>query len=69
MGRQAEARELLAKNGIQYAVRRINRKSPPPFAAGTRARTGTFGENLQLECQYIIHVHKSDYDRAAAIIR
>ncbi len=69
LARQAEVRERLVQNGIQYTVRVINRKSLSPFAAGTRARTGTFGEKLQLEYQYIIYVRKSDYEKAAAIIR
>ncbi len=69
LARQAEVRERLVQNGIQYTVRVINRKSSSPFAAGMRARTGTFGEKLQLEYQYIIYVRKSDYEKAAAIIR
>lgn len=68
MCRQAEVRELLAKNGIQYTVRVINRKSPSPFAGSSRGRTGTFGEDLQLEYEYIIYVRKSDYSKAAAVI-
>ncbi len=68
MKRQAEVRDLLAQNGIDYSVNAINRKSPSPFSAGSRGRMGTFGENLQLEYEYIIYVHKSDYSRASAII-
>ena len=68
MKRQAEVRDLLAQNGIGYSVSVINRKSPSPFSAGTRGSMGTFGENLQLEYEYIIYVHKSDYSRASAII-
>lgn len=69
MNRQAEIRSLLARNGINYSVKVINRKSPSVFAAGSRARAGTFGENLRLEYEYIFYVHKADYERAAAIIR
>ncbi len=68
MKRQAEVRDLLAQNDIDYYVKVINRKSPSPFFAGSRARTGTFGENLRLEYEYIIYVNKSDYGIASAII-
>ena len=68
MSRQAEVRELLAQNGINYSVRVINSKSPSPFAAGSRASAGTLGENLHLEYEYIIYVHKSDFNKAVAII-
>ena len=66
MKRQAEVRDLLAQNGIGYSVIVINRKSPSPFSAGSRGSTRTF--DLQLDYEYIIYVHKSDYSRALAII-
>ncbi|MEY8355728.1 hypothetical protein AALB39_20535 [Lachnospiraceae bacterium 54-53] len=58
----------MAQNNIPYSIRVINRKSPSFFGAGSRARTGTFGENLQLEYEYTIFVKKADYEKAAAII-
>ena len=45
MQEQSEIRSLLAQNGIDYSVKVINRKSPSPADAGSRARTGSFGEN------------------------
>jgi hypothetical protein len=68
MNRFADIRVLLARNGINYSIRVINRNSPSPFDAGSRARTGTFGQNLKFEYEYIVYVHKSDYDKALAII-
>ena len=68
MKKQAEVRDLLSQFKIPYSIKVINRKSPSPFDAGSRARTGTFGENLQLEYQYIIFVRKEDYDKADAVI-
>ncbi len=68
MRRQAEIRDILAQSGIDYSIKVINRRSPSPFSTGTRASMGTFGENLQLEYEYVIYVHKSDYSRASAII-
>lgn len=68
MKKQAEVRDLLSQFKIPYSIKVINRKSPSPFDAGSRARTGTLGENLQLEYQYIIFVRKEDYDKADAVI-
>ncbi|WP_242647758.1 hypothetical protein [Lacrimispora saccharolytica] len=68
MRKQAEVRELMAQNKIPYSIKVINRKSPSIFEAGSRARTGTFGENLQLEYEYIIYVKKTDYDKANALL-
>jgi len=68
MKKQAKVRELMAQNNIPYSIRVINRKSPSIFDAGSRARTGTFGENLQLEYEYTIYVNRKDYDKADAII-
>lgn len=68
MKKQVKVRDLLVQFKIPYTVRVLNRKSPSPFDAGSRARTGTFGENLQLEYQYTIFVKKVDYEKANAII-
>lgn len=68
MQRQAKIRDLMVQYSIPYSIKVINRKSPSPFDAGSRARTGTFGENLQLEYEYIIYVKKIDYEKANAII-
>jgi len=68
MKKQAEVRELMARNHIPYSIRVINRKSPSLVGAGSRARTGTFGENLQLEYEYTIFVKKADYEKATAIL-
>ncbi len=69
MERQAEIREILASKNVEYYVKVVNRKSPSPMAGGSRGRTGTFGENLNLAYEYIIYVKKSDYDQAAYLIR
>lgn len=68
MKKQAEVRDLLSQFKIPYSIKVVNRKSPSPFDAGFRARTGTFGESFQLEYQYIIFVRKADYDKAGAVI-
>lgn len=67
MHEQVRIRELMDKNNIPHSVKVINRKSPSPFDAGSRARTGTFGENLKMEYEYIVYVRKIDYEKARAI--
>lgn len=68
MKKQAKIRDLLAQNNIPYRITVINRKSPSAFGVGSRARTGTFGENLNVAYEYIFYVKKSDYEQALAII-
>lgn len=67
--RQAKARQLLDENKIDYSVKVINRRSASPMDAGSRARTGTLGEKLDAEYNYIIYVHKKDYEKAAYVIK
>ena len=69
MKKQSEIKSILAQNKIDYDIRTINRKSPSPMAAGSRARTGTFGENLAFEYEYTIFVKKTDYDTACYLIK
>jgi hypothetical protein len=66
---QGQLRSLLLQNQIEYLVKVINRKSPSVTISNSRARTGTFAENLSYEYQYNIYVKKSDYDKALACIR
>ena len=42
--------------------------SPSPFSSGMRSRTGTFGQNMDLNYEYIIYVHKKDYEKATYVI-
>ena len=69
MQEQSETRSLLAQNGIDYSVKVINRKSPSPANAGSRARTGSFGENPGLMYEYIFYVHKDDIEKSRQIVR
>lgn len=69
MQKQSEIRSILSQNNIDYDIKTINRKSPSPMAAGSRARTGTLGENLSFEYEYTVYVKKSDYDTACHLIQ
>ena len=46
MQKQADVRTLLQNHGIDYSVKVLNRASPSPISARSRAYTGTFGQNL-----------------------
>lgn len=69
MQQQSEARETLTAHNIPYEIKTVNRKSPSPVASGSRARTGTLGENLDQMYEYQIFVNKKDYDEAMALLR
>ena len=69
MKRQAEVREILQRENIDYHIKVINRKTQiSPFSiAGTRAYTGSQG-NRMMEYEYHIFVHKDDYERALYLL-
>lgn len=69
MKMQSKVCSILSENGIDYLIKTVNRGAPSPFAAGTRSRTGSFGESAELTYEYIIYVRKSDYERACVVIR
>jgi hypothetical protein len=66
--RQAEVRQILSQHDMEYLIKTINRRSPSPFWSGTRAYTGSFGENPLLEYEYIIYVKKEEFDQAGYLI-
>ena len=61
--------QILEQNHIEYYTKVINRKSSSPFSSGSRVRTGTFGENTNLEYEYIIFVKKTDFQEANILIK
>lgn len=69
MQRQAEVTQILAQNHIQYKLKVTNLRSASPISAGSRSRTGTFGENLKYQYEYKIYVLKSDAEKASYLIR
>lgn len=66
---QANARAILAQNGIDYSIKTINRKSAALALRDERMRTGTLGEKLEYEYEYIIYVKKEDYEKACFVMR
>jgi hypothetical protein len=67
MKQQAKVRDMLNTNKIEYILKTINRNGPSLFS-NSRARFGTFGQNMDLAYEYIFYVHKDDYSKAQAIM-
>lgn len=65
---QTKIREILSQNHIDYSIKVVNEKSSSPFSSGSRLRTGTMGENLAQESEYIIFVKKEDFEEAKKAI-
>lgn len=65
---QARVRNLLHDHNIDYSVRSVNRNSASAFAAGSRSRTGSFGNRQADMYEYILYIHKADYERAKKLI-
>lgn len=64
MEEQANIRNLLDNHGIKYYVKVVNRRSSSTLDHSARARTGSFGENPSYTYEYIIYVHKKDFELA-----
>lgn len=64
MAQQAQARAVLDAAGIPNKVRVVDRKNGQAMLAGSRARTGSFGENMAMAYEYTIYVAKEDLERA-----
>ncbi len=64
MKRQADIRNILSDNYIDYVVKTTNLQS-----ASARSHTGSFGIDQDYSCEYKIFVHKKDYRKAEALIR
>lgn len=64
-----EVRDTLSSNEIKYKYKVVDSTSPSYFGSSNRARTGTFGVNMDYTKTYYIYVHKNDYDNAQALLR
>lgn len=67
MKQQADIREVLETNRIDYSIKTINRNSPSAFS-DSRARTWTFGQNMDMAYEYIVYVNKNDFKFAKELI-
>ena len=68
MKRQANVRDILTANGIDYTVKVTNLENATVIDS-SRARIGSFGTNQNSAYEYKIYVHKKDYDNALRLIR
>ena len=70
MEKQAEVRDILAKNHMPYEVKTVNRSSGS--ALGGRNACGNWDmrrKNRNLCMKYVVYVKKEDYEEAASLIR
>lgn len=66
---QANARDCLREQGIPCHIKAVNRnKSSAVGMAGTRARSGSYGQAEHLMYEYIIYVEKKDAETARGIL-
>lgn len=68
MNRQAEVRNLLSENGIDYTVKTRNLQTAP-FLGNRRGCTGSFGIKQDHSYEYKIYVHKKDFEKAVYLIK
>ena len=68
MDAQARYRSALERNGIEYKLKTVNRRSASPFGNGTRSYTGSFGEDQSLAYEYVFYVRRRDRDAAKSLI-
>ncbi|MBQ9767157.1 MAG: hypothetical protein IJW37_03545 [Lachnospiraceae bacterium] len=63
MKEQALIRDVLAKNGVDYRIKTVNRVSPSAVPTGGRGRVGTVGQSQDTTLEYIIYVKKASLRR------
>ena len=68
MKRQADVRDILSQNGIDYIVKITNLDRATKFG-GPRARTGSYGVNRDFCYEYKIFVHRDDFEKAKYLIQ
>ena len=66
--RQAEIRDVLAQNDIDYTVKTKNLQNSGVLDS-QRGRIGNMGINQDYSYEYKIYVHKKDYEAARELIK
>jgi len=69
MKRQAEIRNILSINKIDYMIKTQNPQTTNFLGTTQRGRTGSFGIKTECSYQYKIYVHQKDFERAAYLIK
>ena len=68
MSRQANVRDILSQNGIDYTVKTISPEAAP-ILGSRRGHTGSFGINTNYSYEYKIYVHKKDFEKAVSVLK
>ena len=64
----ARAREALSQVDIAYSSRMVNLESAKGWGADRRGTYGSLGMNRQYTKQYVLFVHKRDYEEAERVL-
>lgn len=65
---QVNARQILSKNRIPHVVRTEEAYGGKSLLQSSRARYGTFGQNMNFSYQYYIYVNRKDYEEASSLL-
>ena len=68
MEEQNRVRDIRTRNSIDYRIKTVNPSARSTWASSGRARTGSFGVNMDCAYQYYIYVHKKDFARAQSLL-
>lgn len=63
-----KAAKMLENQGIQAHVRTRDRFSPSIFSTGSRERSGSAFQKSDFQYQYILSVHRRDFDTARELL-
>lgn len=66
--RQAEIRDVLDQNGIDYTIKTKNLQNSGVLDS-QRGHTGNMGIDQSYSYEYKIYVHKKDYEAARELIK
>lgn len=68
MKRQADVRNILSSNGVEYVLKVMNLNRSTKFGS-SRAHMWSYGVNQNFCYEYRIYVHKDDLEWARYLIR
>lgn len=66
--KQAEVRQVLSRNGIEYKLKVTDLRNTSSMPSGDRTRVGSYGEAAKYQYEYKIYVKKADKDQALYLI-
>lgn len=63
MNEQSKIRNILSQNNIEYYIKTII-ECLLHLLIGNKKQAGSYGQSTDLNYEYIIYVHKKDYEQA-----